>query len=41
MQQMAKGQPHGGTADKADVLSKHSGEQTGELQGPTSQPAVM
>ena len=41
MQQLAKGQPHGGTADKADVLSKHSGEQTGELQGPTSQPAVM
>lgn len=34
-------QQHGGTADKADVLSKHSGEETGQLPGNTSAPAVM
>jgi hypothetical protein len=32
-QQMAKNQPHGGPADKADVLSKHSGEETGNMPG--------
>ncbi len=30
----AASQPHGGPADKADILSKHSSEQTGELTGP-------
>jgi hypothetical protein len=32
-QQAAKNQPHGGPADKADVLSKHTSEETGAMPG--------
>lgn len=31
--ELAKHLPHGGTADKADVLSKHSSEETGAMPG--------
>jgi hypothetical protein len=31
--QAAKNAPHGGAADKADVISKHSGEETGAMPG--------
>lgn len=40
MAQAAKSQPHGGTADKQEPLSKHSGEETGQLSGPTNAAAV-
>lgn len=35
----AANQPHGGTAEKSGVLSKHSAEETGELTGPKPQGA--
>ena len=32
---------HGGAADKAELLNKHSADQTGQLTGPTSQARPM